>query len=113
DLDPAGASEYRANAETLAAELATLGAELRTAVATIPPERRVLVTCEGAFSYLARDAGLEEAYVWPVNAEQQATPRRVARVIDLVREREVPAVFCESTVSAEPMERVAESSGAR
>lgn len=113
DLDPAGASEYRANAETLAAELATLGAELRTAVATIPPERRVLVTCEGAFSYLARDAGLEEAYVWPVNAEQQATPRRVARVIDLVREREVPAVFCESTVSAEPMERVAESSGTR
>jgi len=113
DLDPAGAQEFRANAEEYATKLDALHGELLAAVATVPPESRVLVTCEGAFSYLARDAGLEEAFIWPVNAEQQATPRRVARVIDLVRERDVPAVFCESTVSAQPMERVAESSGAR
>ena len=113
DLDPEGADLFRANAEAYATKLEALADHLATAVATVPPERRVLVTCEGAFSYLARDAGLTEAYIWPVNAERQATPRRVARVIDLVREREVPAVFCESTVSAQPMERVAESTDAR
>ena len=112
DLDPPGAAEYRTNADALAAELESLDAHLDAAIATVPAHRRVLVTCEGAFSYLARDAGLEEAYIWAVNAERQATPRRVARVIDLVREREVPAVFCESTVSPQPMERVAESTGA-
>ena len=113
ELDPEGADLFRANAEAYATKLEALADHLATAVATVPPERRVLVTCEGAFSYLARDAGLTEAYIWPVNAERQATPRRVARVIDLVREREVPAVFCESTVSAQPMERVAESTDAR
>lgn len=113
ELDPAGAEEFRANAEAYAGRIEALHAELLAAVEAVPEPARVLVTCEGAFSYLARDAGLEEAYIWPVNAEQQATPRRVARVIDLVREREVPAVFCESTVSAQPMERVAESSDAR
>lgn len=111
--DPAHAEEYRRRAEGYAARLEDLAARLREAVASLPAHERVLVTCEGAFSYLARDAGLEEAYIWPVNAEQQATPRRVARVVDLVRARRVPAVFCESTVSAEPMERVAESTGAR
>lgn len=112
ELDPEGADTFRANAEEYAARLESLRTELVTAVETIPVERRVLVTCEGAFSYLARDAGLEEAFIWPVNAEQQATPRRVARVVDLVTEREVPAVFCESTVSADPMLRVAEATGA-
>ena len=111
-LDPAGADTYRANAARYATELAALADHLEASVASIPRDHRLLVTCEGAFSYLARDAGLDEAYVWPVNAERQATPRRVAGVIDLVRARQVPAVFCESTVSAEPMERVAESSGA-
>lgn len=112
-LDPAGAGEFRSNADEYAGELERLHDDLLRAVAAVPARARVLVTCEGAFSYLARDAGLEEAYIWPVNAEQQATPRRVARVIDLVRDREVPAVFCESTVSAQPMERVAESTAAR
>ena len=70
------------------------------------------MTCEGAFSYLARDVGLEEQYLWAVNAEQQATPRRVAAVTDLVAERGVPAVFCESTVSDEAMQQVAAATGA-
>lgn len=113
DLDPAHASDYRANAERYRGELEALHTETVTALATIPPDRRVLVTCEGAFSYLARDTGLTEAYLWPVNAEREATPRRVARAIDLVRQRSVPAVFCESTVAPGPMERVAEATGAR
>ena len=59
----------------------------------------MLVTCEGAFSYLARDLKLEEVYIWPVNADQIGTPQQVRQVIDAVRDHNVPAVFCESTVS--------------
>ncbi|GMA35453.1 hypothetical protein GCM10025876_16570 [Demequina litorisediminis] len=72
----------------------------------------MLVTCEGAFSYLARDAGLDEVYIWPVNAEQQATPQQVAAAIEEVEERSVPAVFCESTVSDKAMQQVVEATGA-
>ncbi len=112
-LDPQGAPLYRRNAERYSRELNGLDKELKAALAPIPAAQRVIATCEGAFSYLARDYGLTEAYLWPVNAESQVTPQRMARLIQLLRERQVPAVFCESTVSAEPQRQVARESGAR
>jgi manganese transport system substrate-binding protein len=112
-LDPAGATTYRRNAERYEAQLEALHGELKASLSQIPPRQRVLATCEGAFSYLARDYGLTEAYLWPVNAESQVTPQRMANLIALVKERQVPAVFCESTVSAEPQKQVARESGAR
>ncbi|HET8958205.1 MAG TPA: zinc ABC transporter substrate-binding protein [Microcella sp.] len=113
ELDPAGADHYAERAAVYSSELDAVAAELAAALDAVPPTERVLVSCEGAFSYLARDLGLDEAYLWPVNADQQATPRRVAAVIDTVREREVPAVFCESTVSNEPMLQVVADTGSR
>lgn len=111
--DPANAEDYAARAADLVAELADLEQELTAAVAALPEDRRVLVTCEGAFSYLARDVGLREAYLWPVNAERQGTPRQAARVIDTVREAQVPAVFCEWTVPPTAQQQVARETGAR
>lgn len=113
ELDPGAAREYHGRAARYAAELEELHTELVQRLAGLPPRHRVLVTCEGAFSYLARDAGLTTAYLWPVNAEQQATPRRVGAVITAARAAEVPAVFCESTVSAAAQHQVARESGAR
>ena len=112
-LDPAGAETFRRNAERYNAQLDALHRELQTSLALIPPRQRLLATCEGAFPYLARDYGLTEAYLWPVNAESQVSPQRMARLIALVKERQVPAVFCESTVSAESQKQVAKQSGAR
>lgn len=112
-LDPAGRAVYRRNAEAYRQQLRQLDRDLRSALSEVPRRHRLLVTCEGAFSYLAKDYGLEEAYLWPVNAESQITPRRMARLIDTVRDRQVPAVFCESTVSASPMQEVARATGAR
>ncbi|BAU31303.1 metal ABC transporter substrate-binding protein [Microcella alkaliphila] len=113
ELDPAGADHYAERAADYSAELDAVASELAASIERVPTTERVLVSCEGAFSYLARDLGLDEAYLWPVNADQQATPQRVAAVIDTVREREVPAVFCESTVSADAMLQVAADTGAR
>lgn len=70
------------------------------------------MTCEGAFSYLARDFGLKEAYLWPMNADQTGTPQQVRSVIDTLRENNVCAVFCESTVNTDPAEQVAREIGA-
>ncbi len=98
-LDPDGAAAFAARADAYSAQLETLHDELVRALDALPVERRVLVTCEGAFSYLARDASLSEGYLWPVNADAIGTPRQVVRTVRLVRERAVPAVFCESTVA--------------
>ena len=113
EVDPDGAAEYTARAEEYAADLDELATRARAAVATVPGKRRVLVTCEGAFSYLARDLGLDELYLWPVNSENQGLPRQVSDLIDEVREREISAVFCESTVSGAAMEQVASETGSR
>jgi len=112
DLDPANATDYTANAEAYKSELQAVNDELITELSTLAPNQRALITCEGAFSYLARDAGLSEHYLWAVNAEQQSTPRQVAAVIDFVRDNDVPAVFCESTVSDRTMQQVVETSDA-
>jgi manganese/iron transport system substrate-binding protein len=111
-VDPDNAATYAANAEAYKAELTAAVGPLRDQIAALPEDRRWLVTCEGAFSYLARDLGLKEMYLWPINADQQGTPRQVQAVIDGVREHQIPAVFCESTVSSDPAEQVARETGA-
>jgi len=112
EIDPDGALEYSSNASTYKAKLESLDKELRDSLSSIPKERRFLVTCEGAFTYLARDYGMKEAYLWPVNAESQVTPRRMVNLIKKIKENEVPTIFCESTVSADAQMEVAKSSGA-
>ena len=112
ELDPENADDYAANGEAYKAELQEVFDGLLAELDAVPEAERALVTCEGAFSYLARDAGLDEVYIWPVNAEQQATPQRIAAVIERVDDDGIPAVFCESTVSDRPMQQVVEATGA-
>ena len=112
-LDPEGETTFRRLGDRYKQQLQQLDRDLRTTLAKIPERHRLLVTCEGAFSYLAKDYGLKEAYLWPVNAESQATPKRMARLIETVRESQVPAVFCESTVSDRMQRQVAQAAGAR
>ncbi|VDC31983.1 metal ABC transporter substrate-binding protein [Pseudogemmobacter humi] len=111
--DPENAAAYKANAESYKAELRAAIGPLRERVQAIPEDRRWLVTCEGAFSYLARDFGMHELYLWPMNADQMGTPQQVRAVIDGVRGQEIPVVFCESTVNTAPAKQVARETGAR
>lgn len=111
--DAKNASVYAANAEAYKGELRATLEPLRQQIAAMPEARRWLVTCEGAFSYLARDFGMKELYLWPINADQMGTPRQVRSVIDGVRENNIPVVFCESTVNTAPAQQVARETGAQ
>ena len=110
--DPDNAETYRANAESYKAEITATLAPLRDTILAVPADQRWLVSCEGAFSYLARDFEMHELYLWPINADAQGTPQQVRRVIDTVRDNNIPAVFCESTVSQAPAEQVARETDA-
>ena len=111
--DPTHADVYRANATAYAAKITALDAPLRARIAAIPEAERWLVTSEGAFSYLARDYEMREAFLWPINADEQGSPQQVRKVIDLVRANKVPVVFSESTISDKPAKQVAKEAGAR
>jgi manganese/iron transport system substrate-binding protein len=112
DADPANAAVYAKNAADYGEKIKALDAPLRARLAKVPEDRRWLVSSEGAFSYLTRDYGWREAYLWPINADEQGTPQQVRRLIDLVRKNKIPAVFSESTISDKAAKQVAKETGA-
>lgn len=112
-FDPKNADTYNKNAADYVAKIKALDEPLRKRLAGIPESQRWLVTSEGAFSYLTRDYGMKEAYLWPINADEQGTPKQVRRVIDLVRKNKIPVVFSESTISDRAAKQVARETGAK
>ncbi|WP_392338922.1 metal ABC transporter substrate-binding protein [Loktanella salsilacus] len=110
--DSDNADVYAANAETYKQQIRDTVGPLRERILALPEEDRWLVSCEGAFSYLAKDFGLKELYLWPINADRTGTPQQVRKVIDGVRDNNIQAVFCESTVNQAPAEQVARETGA-
>jgi manganese/iron transport system substrate-binding protein len=111
DLDPDNAETYNANAAAYIAQFQPLQDQLTQTLAQNHELQRSLVTCEGAFSYIARDAGMKELYLWAINADQEGTPEQIKHVIDEVRANGYPVVFCESTVNAKAMQQVAQETG--
>lgn len=111
--DPANAETYAKNAATYSAQIKAMDAPLRARLDKVPSEKRWLVSSEGAFSYLTRDYGWREAYLWPINSDEQGTPQQVRRLIDLVRKNKIPAVFSESTISDRAAKQVARETGAK
>jgi manganese/iron transport system substrate-binding protein len=109
--DPSNAEIYRANAKNYKQQITDKLAPLKAEIMAVPEEQRWLVSCEGAFSYLVRDFGMKELYLWPINADSQGTPQQVRKVIDGVRDNNIAAVFCESTVSQAPAQQVARETG--
>nr|WP_319391153.1 metal ABC transporter substrate-binding protein [uncultured Cohaesibacter sp.] len=111
--DPDNAATYVRNATAYKDQLRSTLEPLRDMVSKIPEDKRWLVTCEGAFSYLARNFHMKELYLWPMNADQVGTPKQVKKVIDGVKQNHIPVVFCESTVNTSPAKQVARETGSR
>jgi manganese/iron transport system substrate-binding protein len=109
--DPKNAAAYEANAAAYKEKIEATITPIREKLAQIPEDKRWLVSSEGAFSYLARDFGLKELYLWPINADQQGTPQQVRKVIDAIDANKIVAVFSESTVSDKPARQVARETG--
>ena len=113
ELKPQSKTVFKKNAEIYKNKLLEIDEDFSLFLNTLKKNQKYLVSCEGAFTYLTNDYGLKEAYLWPVNAESQITPRRMAKVINLVKTNDIPAVFCESTVSSESQLAVARETGAK
>jgi ABC-type Zn uptake system ZnuABC Zn-binding protein ZnuA len=112
-IDPQNQMYYQQNADDYKDQIRKVDTDLRSELGKLPENNRYLVSCEGAFSYLIRDYGLKELYLWPINADTQGTPQQIQHVVDTVRSQKIPAVFCESTVSDKAQQQVANETGAR
>ncbi|AHF90088.1 periplasmic chelated iron-binding protein yfeA [Opitutaceae bacterium TAV5] len=112
-LDPENAATYNANAAAYTEKLKAIDEPIRKKLEEIPESQRWLVSSEGAFSYLVRNYGMKEVWLWPVNADEEGTPRQVRKVIDIVRKNRIPVVFSESTISDKPARQVAKETKAR
>lgn len=110
--DPTAVAQVRERAAAYDARLAALDGWVRSTLATIPPTRRVLVTSHDAFNYFGRAYDLEVRGIQGISTEQEASQRDVADVIDMVRERGLPAVFVETSVNPGLVRQVARETGA-
>jgi manganese transport system substrate-binding protein len=110
---PQHAEYFAARAEAYSNQIRAVDKKLEEALSTLPENNRVLVTCEGAFSYLTTDYGLTEEYLWAINSESQGSPKQVAKIIEVVKAKNIPAVFCESTVEPRIQQEVVAATGAR
>lgn len=111
--DPKNSDTYNYNAKQYSQKVLDAVAPFKAIIASVPENKRWLVTSEGAFSYLARDYHLKELFLWPINADAQGTPQQVRHVIDTIRLHHINAIFSESTVSAKPALQVARETGAK
>ena len=113
ELDPEHQDEYLANAEAYREQLRALHDYGKQAVASIPTDRRVLVTSHDAFNYFGRAYGLEVQGVQGVSTESEAGLQRINELVDLIVQRRVQAVFVESSVSSKNIEALVEGARSR
>lgn len=111
DLDPDNAQTYQQNLETYLGELQDLDEQYQQQIGDLEEDRRVLVTSERAFQYVAQRYDLLEGYIWAVDTDDIGTPDQIISAIDFVEEHEPPALFVESNVTPAPMETVADDTG--
>jgi manganese/zinc/iron transport system substrate-binding protein len=109
EADPANAETYQENAEAYLAELDELHEYILSEIEEIPQEQRVLVTAHDAFGYYGRAYGLSVEAVQGLSTETEASTADVQALADIVAERNVPAIFIETTISPRTIEAVQEA----
>ncbi|MFP3019455.1 MAG: metal ABC transporter substrate-binding protein [Arsenophonus sp.] len=111
--DPKNTDIYNKNAKIYSSKINKIDIILRKRLEQIPKQKRWLVTSEGAFSYLANDYDFKEAFLWPINAEEQGSTKQVRKVIDIVKKYNIPVVFSESTISDKAAKQVSRETRAQ
>lgn len=110
--DPEGAAAYAANAAAFAARMEELDAAIREAAATVPPERRLLLTYHDSFPYFAPRYGFTVIGAVQPSDFSEPSPREVAALVRQIREAGVPAVFGSEVFPSETLETIAREAGA-
>lgn len=113
DLDPTHADIYAANAAAYLDVLEQLHSELQSLAGTLQPQQRVLITAHDAFSYFGRAYGFEVAGLQGISTADEASAADVTDLVDFIIDRQVPAIFVETSVPQRTIEAVQAAVAAR
>jgi manganese/zinc/iron transport system substrate-binding protein len=111
--NPENAEAYYSKAASYAEQLEALDAYAKEAMLTIPESQRVLVTAHDAFQYLGRAYGIEVRGIQGMSTESEAGVRDLEDLVDFIVERQIPAVFVESSVADKNVRALVEGARAR
>lgn len=112
-LDPDGEAVFRANAETYMTELRSLSDYVRQSVQSVPEKSRVLVTAHDAFSYFGKAYAFDVLGIQGISTQSEAGLKRIEELVDLLVERNISAVFVESSVSERNIKALIEGAAVR
>ena len=110
-MDADHADDYDKNAEKYIGELEILHEETLEMMHTIPEEKRILVTSEGAFKYFSAAYDFQASYIWEINSHDEGTPEQLKSIIGIINDEAVQALFLESSVDPRSMEMVSRETG--
>ncbi|NLZ98827.1 MAG: zinc ABC transporter solute-binding protein [Micrococcus sp.] len=111
EADPENAEAYQENLDEYLDALTDIDAQYQQEIGDLQDDRKVLVTSERAFQYMADRYDLREGYIWSVDTDDVGTPDQIISTIDFVNQYDPPALFVESNVTPAPMETIAEDTG--
>ncbi len=109
--DKPGCATYTANSDAYVAKLATLNEKVKTEIAAIPPEKRVIITSHDAFGYFEHAYGLNFLAPEGISTESEASAADVAKLVDQVKHDKASAIFVENITDKRLIDQVASETG--
>ncbi|CAH0123446.1 Putative metal ABC transporter substrate-binding protein Hpf [Agrobacterium fabrum] len=111
EVDKAGCATYTANSEAYIAKLAALNKKVKTEIAAIPPEKRVIITSHDAFGYFEHAYGLNFLAPEGISTESEASAADVAKLVDQVKHDKASAIFVENITDKRLIDQIASETG--
>lgn len=110
-VDPDRKDVYEKRGKDYVERLKAIDKEYADKINDIPEKNRILVTSERAFQYMTSHYGLEEAFIWQIDTEENGSPKQIKNLVNYIKEHDVPVLFIESNVDRRPMETVSKEAG--
>lgn len=109
--DPAGADTYKANGAKATEALKALDTWAKEKIAELPEDQRILITSHDAYNYFGKAYDFDVVGLQGVSTVSEAALADVASLVDFIKEKNVKAIFVESSVNPEAIQRVAQDAG--
>jgi len=112
-IDPEGKTYYETRGRETQAALAELHQWASQRAEELPKEKRILITSHDAFNYFGRAYGFQVVALQGISTVTEASAADMVKLVDFIKEHKVPAVFVESSVPPNTIQRISTDAGVK